>query len=228
MANEGEKEAAARASVKLVRDGDIVGLGTGSTAAYAVRFLGERVQAGLKIRGIPTSIHTQEQAASLGIPLTTLDKFQTIDVTIDGADEVDAELRLIKGGGGALLREKIVASATRKFVIIADSSKQVPVLGKFPVPVETIKFAEALVAKKIRALGAAVTVRGASSGKPFVTDEGNHILDCNFGQIADPSALARALENMPGVVEHGLFIGMAAVALIGRGDGVIEMRRAGS
>jgi ribose 5-phosphate isomerase A len=228
MANDGEKEAAARASVKLVRDGDIVGLGTGSTAAYAVRFLGERVQAGLKIRGIPTSIHTQEQAASLGIPLTTLDKFQTIDVTIDGADEVDAELRLIKGGGGALLREKIVASATRKFVIIADSSKLVPVLGKFPVPVETIKFAEALVAKKIRALGAAVTVRGASSGKAFVTDEGNHILDCNFGQIADPSALARALENMPGVVEHGLFIGMAAVALIGRGDGVIEMRRAGS
>ena len=228
MANDGEKEAAARASVKLVRDGDIVGLGTGSTAAYAVRFLGERVQAGLKIRGIPTSIHTQEQAASLGIPLTTLDKFQTIDVTIDGADEVDAELRLIKGGGGALLREKIVASATRKFVIIADSSKQVPVLGKFPVPVEAIKFAEALVAKKIRELGAAVTVRVASSGKPFVTDEGNHILDCNFGQIADPPALAHALENMPGVVEHGLFIGMAAVALIGRGDGVIEMRRAGS
>jgi ribose 5-phosphate isomerase A len=226
MANDREKEAAGRASVKLVRDGDIVGLGTGSTAAYAVHFLGERVQAGLKIRGIPTSIHTQDLAARLGIPLTTLDECQQIDLTIDGADEVDPQLRLIKGGGGALLREKIVASATRKLVIIADSSKQVAMLGKFPVPVEVIQFAEALVAKKIAALGASITIRATVSGKPFITDEGNHILDCNFGQIADPPALARALEGMPGVVEHGLFIGMATVALIGKGDGVVEMRRA--
>ena len=158
MADDQEKEVAARASLRFVRDGDIVGLGTGSTAVYAVRFLGERVKAGLKIRGIPTSVHTQELAASLGIPLTTLDEVQEIDVTIDGADECDPQLRLIKGGGGALLREKIVASATKKFVIIADSSKQVPVLGKFPVPVEVIKFAEALVAKKIAAMGAAVKV----------------------------------------------------------------------
>jgi len=225
MANDGEKEAAARASVEMVRDGDIVGLGTGSTAAYAVGFLGERVRAGLKIRGIPTSIHTRELAASLGIPLTTLDEFQEIDVTIDGADEVDPDLRLIKGGGGALLREKIVASASRKLVIIADSTKQVATLGKFPVPVEVIKFAETLVTKKIAALGAAVTVRGAPSGKPFLTDEGNHILDCEFGRISDAPGLARALESMPGVVEHGLFIGMAAVALIGKRDQVIEMRR---
>jgi ribose 5-phosphate isomerase A len=224
MANDREKEAAALAAVKRVRDGDIVGLGTGSTAAYAIRFLGERVQAGLKIRGIPTSIHTQEAAASLGIPLTTLDEFQKIDITIDGADEVDPKLRLIKGGGGALLREKIVASASRNLVIIADSSKRVSMLGKFPVPVEVIKFAEAVVANKIAAFGAEVVVRGASSGKPFITDEGNHILDCNFGQIPDPPALARKLENMPGVVEHGLFIGMASAVLIGEGDQVIEMR----
>ena len=134
MANDQEKEAAARASLRFVRDGDIVGLGTGSTAVYAVRFLGERVKAGLKIRGIPTSVHTQELATSLGIPLTTLDEVQEIDVTIDGADECDPQLRLIKGGGGALLREKIVASATKKFVIIADSSKQVSDAGQVSRP----------------------------------------------------------------------------------------------
>jgi ribose 5-phosphate isomerase A len=225
MANDREKEAAARASLRFVRDGDIVGLGTGSTAAYAVRFLGERVQAGLKIRGIPTSIHTAELAESLGIPLTTLDEVQQIDVTIDGADELDANLQLIKGGGGALLREKIVASASLKEVIIADSSKQVAVLGKFPVPVEVIKFAEALVTKRIVALGATVKTRTDSSGEKFVTDEGNHILDCSFGKIPDPPALAGKLEKIPGVVEHGLFIGMASVVLIGKGDQVLELQR---
>jgi ribose 5-phosphate isomerase A len=225
MANDKEKEAAARASVRLVHDGDVVGLGTGSTAAYVVRFLGERVQAGLKIVGIPTSVRTKELATSLGIPLTTLDECQQIDVTIDGADEFDPKLCLIKGGGGALLREKIIASASRQFVIIADSSKQVPVLGAFPLPVEVIPFAEALVAKKIAALGAKVSVRQSPDGKPFITDEGHHILDCRFGQISDPPALARKLSDTPGVVEHGLFIDMASVVLMGKGDAVVEFRR---
>ena len=144
-------------------------------------------------------------------------------MTIDGADEIDPELRLIKGGGGALLREKIVASATKKFVIIADSTKQVPALGKFPVPVEVISFAQALVSKKIAALGASVSVRTDSAGQPFMTDERHHILDCKFGQIADPPALAHALDTIPGVVEHGLFIDMATVALIAKGDQILEL-----
>lgn len=224
MAHDQEKEAAARASLRFVRDGDIVGLGSGSTAAYAVRFLGERVRAGLKIRGIPTSSQTRQLATSLGVPLTTFDEVQEIDVTIDGADEVDPQLCLTKGGGGALLREKIVASASRQLVIIADSSKQVPMLGNFPLPIEVIAFAQLLVKKKIEALGASVKLR-QSNGSPFVTDEGHHILDCSFGQIPDPPALARRLSDMPGVVEHGLFIDMASVVLIARGQEVTELRR---
>ena len=225
MANDLEKEVAARASLRFVREGNIVGLGTGSTAAHAVRLLGERVRAGLKIHGIPTSTATRDLALAAGIPLTTLDEFQQIDVTIDGADEFDPQLNLIKGGGGALLREKIIASASKQLVVIADSSKQVAILGKFPLPVEVIAFAEALVAKKIAALGAKVQRRQFADGKPFMTDEGHHILDCHFGQIADPPALARILSDMPGVVEHGLFIAMASVVLIAEGDKVREFRR---
>jgi ribose 5-phosphate isomerase A len=220
-----EKTAAARASLRFVRDGMTLGLGTGSTAAHAVRFLGEQVKAGLKIRGIPTSVHTQELAASLGIPLTTLEECQQIDVDIDGADEFDPQLHLIKGGGGALLREKIIASASRQVVIIADSSKQVAVLGKFPLPVEVIPFAQPLVAKRITALGATVKLRRDAKGNPFVTDEGHHILDCSFGQIPDPPALARKLSDMPGIVEHGLFIELATVVLCAKGENVTELRR---
>ena len=225
MAHDQEKKAAARASLDFVRDGDIVGLGSGSTAEYAVRFLGERVQAGLKIRGIPTSQRTRELAESVGIPLTTLEEFPEIDVTIDGADEIDPELQLIKGGGGALLREKIVASASKKMVVIADSTKRVQILGKFPLSVEVIALAEPLLSKKIAALGSSVKLRQYAYGNPFVTDEGHHILDCQFGEILDPRALARQLDSIPGVVEHGLFVDMATVALIGKGDDVVEFRR---
>ena len=225
MAHDQEKKVAASASLAFVRDGDIVGLGSGSTAEYAVRYLGERVQAGLKIRGIPTSQRTRELAESLGIPLTTLEEFPEIDVVIDGADEIDPELQLIKGGGGALLREKIVASASKRMVVIADSTKRVQILGKFPLPVEVISLAEPLLTKKITALGASVQLRQYAYGNPFVTDEGHHILDCQFGEIPDPRGLARQLDSFPGVVEHGLFVDMATVALIGKGDDVVEFRR---
>ena len=219
-----EKEAAARASLEFVKDGQVVGLGTGSTAAFFIKLLAERVKGGLCIRGIPTSVKSQELAQSLGIPLTTLDEVQEIAVTVDGADEVDPQLRLIKGGGGAMLREKIVASATKQLVIVADASKQVPVLGKFPLPVEVIRFAEALVARRITELGARVSVRKASDGKPYLSDENNHILDCHFGEIRDPEKLARQLSDMAGVVEHGLFIGMAKVALFARGSEIVQLR----
>src|ERR1700733_3686054 len=222
--NDQEKEAAARASLRFVKDGQVVGLGTGSTAAYFIQLLGERVKNGLRIRGIPSSDRSREQAASLGIPLTTLDECQQIDVTVDGADEFDPQLRLIKGGGGALLREKIVASATRQFVIVADRTKQVRVLGKFPLPVEVIKFAQALVKKKIEALGAQVELRRNADGKAYLTDENNHILDCRFGQIPNANALARQLSDMPGVVEHGLFIGMASVVLLADRGNIIELQ----
>ena len=225
MANDQEKEAAARASLRFVKHGRVVGLGTGSTAKYFIQLLGEQVKNGLRIRGIPTSDRSGELAASLGIPLTTLDECPEIDVTVDGADEFDPQLRLIKGGGGALLREKIVASATRQLVIVADATKRVPVLGRFPLPVEVIKFAQAVVQKKIAALGAEVKLRQATDGKPYLTDENNHILDCHFGQIPDADGLARQLSDMPGVVEHGLFIGMASVVLVANGSEIIELRR---
>jgi ribose 5-phosphate isomerase A len=222
-ANSQEKEAAGRAAAELVRDGDIVGLGTGSTAYFAVVALGERVKAGLKIIGIPTSIQTAELARAVGIPLTTLDEHPEIDITIDGADEVDPKLNLIKGGGGALLREKVVASVTKKMVVVADSGKIVSVLGRFPLPVEVISFARTVVEKKILALGGSPKLRTKSDGSPYLTDNGNQILDCSFGKIAEPAALACYLSETPGVVEHGLFIGLAKAAIVGRGTSVTEI-----
>jgi ribose 5-phosphate isomerase A len=221
---EQEKEAVGRAAAKLVRDGDIVGLGSGSTAYFAVVALGERVKAGLKIVGIPTSVQTAGLARQLGIPLTTLDEHPEIDITIDGADEVDPQLRLIKGGGGALLREKVIAAASKKMVVVVDSSKVVPVLGKFPLPVEVISFARTVVEKKIVSLGASPKLRTRPDGSPFITDNGNQILDCSFGKITNPAALALILSDTPGIVEHGLFIGLASIALVGHGDRVEELR----
>ncbi|HKV80312.1 MAG TPA: ribose-5-phosphate isomerase RpiA [Candidatus Sulfotelmatobacter sp.] len=228
MANDHEKERAARASLRFVKDGQVVGLGTGSTAAYFIKLLGEEVKNGLHVRGIPTSVRSRELAVSLGIPLITLDDCQEIDVTVDGADEVDPQLRLIKGGGGALLREKIVASATRQMIVVADASKKVQRLGKFPLPVEVIRFAQALVAKRIAALGGDAELRRDAAGNAYLTDENNHILDCRFGEIGDPDRLARELSEMPGVVEHGLFIGMASVALFASGSKIVELKRQGS
>lgn len=220
-----EKQAAARAAVELVESGSIVGLGSGSTATFAIQFLAERVRAGLKIIGIPTSQATKQLAEQLGIPLTTLDENPVIDIDIDGADEIDPQLNLIKGGGGAMLREKVIASASKRFVVVAESTKLVQHLGKFPLPVEVISFAEALVKRRIEALSAQVTLREHKDGRVYVTDEGHHILDCNFGEIADPAALNAKLHEIPGVVEHGLFIGLAEMAFVGKDGSVLHVKR---
>src|SRR3954470_24087880 len=220
-----EKQAAAHASLAFIKDGDVVGLGTGSTAAFFIQFLGERVRAGMKVRGVPTSVAAQQLAEKCGIPLVTLNEVDRVDVDVDGADEFDPQLCLIKGGGGALLREKIVASASKKFIVIADSSKQVAVLGKFPLPVEVVPFAETTVARTISSLGAKVSLRKTANGEVFTTDEHHHILDCEFGQITDPASLASRLSAIPGVVEHGLFIHMADVVLVANGSKVTELRQ---
>lgn len=220
-----EKQAAAREAVKLIEPGSIVGLGSGSTATHAIRFLAERVRDGLKITGVPTSQKTKHLAEQLGIPLTTLEDHPQIDIDIDGADEIDPQLNLIKGGGGALLREKIIASVSKRFVVVAESIKQVPYLGKFPLPVEVIPFAQAIVKTRIEVLGARVSLRQYAYGNPYVTDEGHHILDCTLGRIDDPAALSHKLHEIPGVVEHGLFIGMAELALVGKNGGVMQLHR---
>jgi len=215
---EKEKQLAAARSVEFIEDGMTVGLGSGSTARYFVRELGERVRNGLKVRGIPTSHKTSKLAQEVGIPMIGFNEIRKLDVTVDGADEVDSDLNLIKGGGGALLREKIVASATERFIIVCDSRKPVDTLGTFPLPVEVVSFGWQLVADRIESLGCQVRMREKSPGKPFLTAQSNYILDCRFGKISDPETLAVKLERMTGVVEHGLFVGLTDIVIVGKGD----------
>lgn len=220
------KKAAALAALELVRPGMRLGLGTGSTAKHFVDGLGAKVAAGLKVTCVATSEVTQAQAESLTIPMSTLDETPELDLTIDGADELDSALRLIKGGGAALLREKIVAAASKRMIVIADAGKQVETLGRFPLPIEVVPFG--LEATR-RAVTAAVASAGAhgelvlrrrSDGTVLLTDGGHYILDAHLGRIELPEVLALALGQVPGVVEHGLFIGLATAAFIAAADGV--------
>jgi ribose 5-phosphate isomerase A len=219
---DGRKQAAAESAVAQVANGMIVGLGSGSTAALAVSALGKRVGEGLRIIGIPTSERTAAQARALEIPLATLAEFSQIDVTIDGADEVEAgSLDLIKGLGGALLREKIVADASRRFVIVVDETKIVKHLGeRGPVPVEVVPFGWQAAARKLTDLGANAVLRKGADGEPFRSDGGHYILDCTFGPIGDTKVLASELDHIVGVVEHGLFIGLTSEVHVGGAKGV--------
>jgi len=221
-----KREAAARA-LDFVRPGMRLGLGTGSTAAHFVDLLAERVRNGLDVVGVPTSEATRAQAERLGVPLTTLDETPELDLTIDGADEIAPDLSLIKGGGGALLREKIVAAASARMVVIADESKWVPVLGRFPLPVEVVPFGLAATRRAVDGLAAPAVsaLRCGKDGLAFVTDGGHFILDIPLGRIEAPAFLAERLNRIPGVVEHGLFIGLAHVAILAGADGVRVFER---
>ncbi|MBO9597231.1 MAG: ribose-5-phosphate isomerase RpiA [Cohnella sp.] len=213
------KKLAAEKAVEFVQDGMIVGLGTGSTSFFAIHRIAERIkQEGLKIQAVSSSKSSEELAVQLGIPLIPFAEVDSIDLTIDGADEVDGEFNLIKGGGGALLREKILASNSRKFIVIVDESKVVKRLGKFPLPVEIVPFAAELTIKNLGKLECTPTVR-MIDGKPFLTDNGNWIVDCRFGEIANPDVLGRQLKAIAGVVEHGLFIAMTDTVAVGHSDG---------
>ncbi len=220
-----EKQLAGEAAAELVQDGMRVGLGTGSTAAFAVRRLGERVRGGLRMQGLPTSQRTEALARELGIPLIDFSQTTSLDLTLDGADEIDAGLNLIKGGGGALFREKIVAAASRRLVIFADHTKLVPQLGAFPLPVEVNPFGWQVVAAKIGTLGARAALR-MDGERPFVTDNHGYILDCRFGAIADPQTLEHQLNAITGVMACGLFVAMAESALLGDGLSVRTIRPA--
>ncbi|MCG8494335.1 MAG: ribose-5-phosphate isomerase RpiA [Sneathiellales bacterium] len=224
MTEDQQKQIAAEAAVTYIEDGMVVGLGTGSTAAKMVDLVGKRVKDGLDIIAIPTSEATAGQAKELGIRVVGFDEVKIIDLTIDGTDEVDPEMRLIKGGGGAHLREKIVASLSDRMIVIAENKKMVNQLGTFKLPVEVIPFAAGALLPKMEALGCHPEIRMKDSA-PFRTDENNLIIDCAFEMIEDPENLALTLSTIPGVVEHGLFIDLADIVLIGTEDGVKKFSR---
>ena len=212
-------------AAELVEDGMAVGLGTGTTATLFIRALGERVRGGLRIRCVASSNASHNLGLALGMDVTTLEDLPQLDLYIDGADEVGPELALIKGGGGALLREKIVASAAREFIVVVDSTKIVDPLGKFPLPVEVVKMALPLVEPRLAALGLRPRQRHAADGNgPYLTDEGNYIVDCDCGVIRDPERTAAEIRAIVGVVEHGLFLHMGKLALVAGDSGVTELR----
>jgi ribose 5-phosphate isomerase A len=223
---EDRKRAAAARAVALVEPGMRLGLGTGSTARHFVELLGERVRGGLAVTAVPTSMATLTLATKAGIPLSTLDESPELDLTVDGADEIGPDLTLMKGGGGALLWEKIVAAASARMVVIADDTKWVPVLGHFPLPIDVVPFGLAATRRAVEKAAAAagcpgpVAQRIGPEGRPFVTDGGHHLLDASLGQIPDPARLAARLKEVPGVAEHGLFIGLASAAILAGPDGV--------
>ncbi len=224
MTQDEAKALVGRRAAELVEEGMAVGLGTGSTSTMFIKALGARVKAGLKIRCVASSDASHHLGLSLGMDVVTLAELPELDVYIDGADEVGPELALIKGGGGALLREKIVASAAKKFIVVVDSSKVVKVLGRFPLPVEVVKMALPLVERKLSALGLRPRLRHHPDGALYLTDENNYILDCACGAIPEPEKTAAAIRGIVGVVEHGLFLKMATVALVAGEEGVTELR----
>ncbi|WP_462413250.1 ribose-5-phosphate isomerase RpiA [Neobacillus sp. Marseille-QA0830] len=207
-----EKKEVGEKAVDYVKDGMVVGLGTGSTVYYTLHKLATLVQQGLSIRGIPTSFQTKKLAMELGIPLVSFKEVEQIDLALDGADEVSPDLHLIKGGGGALLREKIIAKASKTFVVVADSHKMVHQLGTFPLPVEVLPFGVEMTSKYIQELGGSTKLR-LTEGIPYLTDNGNYILDCNFQNITNPGTLEKNLNLIPGVIDNGLFVGMADIVI---------------
>lgn len=224
------KRQAAERAVEFVESGMVVGLGHGSTAIFAVRRIAELVGIGQlrRLLGVPCSLQIEEEARRLGIPLTTLDDHPVVDLTIDGADEVDPDLNVIKGGGGALLREKIVAQASRREMIVVDGSKLSPALGtRWAVPVEIIPFGWRSQATYLESLGAEVTLRRDSDDAPFLTDQGNLILDCRFGPISKPAELAVRLDGRTGIVGHGMFLGLVTDVIVADDHGIRHLRRDG-
>lgn len=222
---EGAKKRVALEAVKHVREGFLVGLGSGTTVAYAIQEIGKKIRQGLQVLGVPTSHQALMLAVSYSIPLTTLDEHPKLDLAIDGADQVDGELNLIKGMGGALMREKVVASAAKQFVVVADETKLVEKLGtKQPIPVEVLPFALSTVVARVEDLGGKAVLReGERKVGPVVTDNGNFILDVTFGAVDDLTKLDVAVKSIPGVLETGLFLGMADIVYLGKQDGIVRL-----